>query len=326
VEATQRILSTREKHIITALPLGWRLTEQLFRRRAVVLRARRRLGLSARVMLLATFERPVGDVPLEVARYHLNCARQWLRAAAVDDYPVLDPAAAAARRRSDTVFIFGSGWSLNEISPETWGRIAEHDTFGFNYHFRQRFVRMDFHLFRELRNAAEPASKADAIIEEFNRSLATACYADTVAVLQDGWLSELNRIVAERRLTPGTRVLRYWNRRGFAAPSESFSAGITHGTGTLTDCINIASCLGWKKIVIAGVDLYDSRYFWLDRDADREMGPASMIRTQRHPTAANGIVHLLGTWREWLDRRHVGLFNFNQKSLLSDVLPLFTLE
>ena len=39
--------------------------------------------------------------------------------------------------------------------------------------------------------------------------------------------------------------------------------GLRHVGGTLSDAVNAAACLGWTHIVLAGVDLYDSRYFWL---------------------------------------------------------------
>ena len=33
------------------------------------------------------------------------------------------------------------------------------------------------------------------------------------------------------------------------------------------DTVNVAYCLGWKHIVLVGVDLYDSRYFYLPQDS-----------------------------------------------------------
>ncbi len=36
--------------------------------------------------------------------------------------------------------------------------------------------------------------------------------------------------------------------------------------GTLVDAVNVAYCLGWKEIVLVGIDLYDSRYYWLPPD------------------------------------------------------------
>ena len=53
-------------------------------------------------------------------------------------------------RKSDTVFIFGSGYSLNDIPPEQWREIERHDTLGFNWFVHQRFVRCDYQLIREI--------------------------------------------------------------------------------------------------------------------------------------------------------------------------------
>src|SRR5689334_17862866 len=46
-------------------------------------------------------------------------------------YRELDEQGLVAARRSDTVFVFGSGYSLNSITPDEWAAIARHDTFGF---------------------------------------------------------------------------------------------------------------------------------------------------------------------------------------------------
>ena len=41
------------------------------------------------------------------------------------------------------MFIFGSGASLNAITPTEWTEIERHDTLGFNWFVRQSFVRCD---------------------------------------------------------------------------------------------------------------------------------------------------------------------------------------
>src|SRR5262249_15937731 len=55
-----------------------------------------------------------------------------------------------ATRKSDTVFIFGSGASLNDISTDEWRAIEAHDTMGFNWFVRETIVRCDYHLMREV--------------------------------------------------------------------------------------------------------------------------------------------------------------------------------
>src|SRR3954468_13869279 len=65
-------------------------------------------------------------------------------------YTALDEDALRATRRSATVFIFGSGYSLNDVAADEWRAIGQHDTVSFNYFPHQRFVRADYHLIGEL--------------------------------------------------------------------------------------------------------------------------------------------------------------------------------
>jgi hypothetical protein len=86
-------------------------------------------------------------------------------------------------RKSDTIFIFGSGYSINDITEPEWSHFEQHDPFSFSWFLYQDFV---------------------------------------------------------------------------------------HIAGTLTDCAKFAYLLGWKNIVLAGVDLYDRGYFWLSYEDTRE--------------------------------------------------------
>lgn len=59
VECTRRILSRREKNLLSVVPGGWRVTRWLHDRRAPVVRVRRRLGIDAREVKLPLFEAEV---------------------------------------------------------------------------------------------------------------------------------------------------------------------------------------------------------------------------------------------------------------------------
>jgi hypothetical protein len=47
-------------------------------------------------------------------------------------YRIIDEGDLRRARRSETVFIFGSGYSLHDITPAEWRAIEAHDTIGFN--------------------------------------------------------------------------------------------------------------------------------------------------------------------------------------------------
>src|SRR5689334_18683341 len=85
----------------------------------------------------------------EAARLFPLRVGPWRRfLAARRGYRFVDDDALRSTRRSDTVFVLGSGASLNEIPQHEWEAIAEHDTLGFNWFVHQQFVRCDYHLIR----------------------------------------------------------------------------------------------------------------------------------------------------------------------------------
>src|SRR5207249_1724538 len=119
-------------------------------------------------------------------------------------------------------------------------------------------------------------------------------------------------------------------------PTRSFSQGLRHSNGTLSDVVNCAYILGWTRIVLVGVDLYDSRYFFLPPEKTLGMDPATGTTTgvefnqwrgqrydQLHNTARGGIVDLMANWRALLEADGVELSVYNPKSLLAGPLPVF---
>lgn len=239
---------------------------------------------------------------------------------------VLDEADFDATRTSDTVFVFGSGYSLNAITPDEWAYIAQHNTIGFSMFVYQDFVRVDYHLFRELYVGHEfdksfwlPYTQEFIDYVESNPH-----YADTILFLQRGWRAlTVNRILTMKLFNKPHRVV--WFHTGARGstypPTARLSEGLVHGAGSLTDALNLAIVGGWKDIVLAGVDLYDSRYFW-DREhhAAEDFGRSS---TDTHNTVNNGIIENIRLWRDVVAERGITLWVYNPKSLLTEVLPVY---
>jgi hypothetical protein len=252
-------------------------------------------------------------------------------------YRALSESALIATRKSDTVFIFGSGASLNDISADDWARIAEHDTFGFTAFIYQKWIRVGYHL---IRGGIEGSLVWRAYAEDFCRSLnSNPLFDDTILILQGEFFAMFaNQILGYKLLRPNTRIFRYKTARGHGLPTRSFSEGIRHNEGTLCDCVNVAACMGWKRIVLAGVDLYDTRYYWLPPDKTfgvDDDGLMTAVETNHrgnrfdapHNTALNGVVTTMQAWRNALERElGVQLSVLNPKSLLADVMPVHRLQ
>jgi hypothetical protein len=277
------------------------------------------------------------DGVIKSARYNWMLTDAWVRDRLNSrHYPQLDATAASRLRKSDTVFIYGSGYSLNDITDAEWRHMASHDTFGFNAFYHQRWIDVDFHLLRgglygELRWQRFAREVVD-IIRNNPR------FQNTVFVMQGEYLAQFaNQLIGYRLLPPARGVLRYpTNRDAGRLPSTSIANGLRHIAGTLSDVVNCAFCLGWRHIVLVGVDLYDSRYFYLPPDqtatVDRERatvtgGPVNRLGGNRvedlHYTLRNGVVDLMDEWQRFFEGHGVRMSVYNRRSLLTSVLPVY---
>lgn len=284
--------------------------------------ARMRLGLhparlAERAGFHGTAERlrrlawAVGEqVPALRSRHAVDRTLLWLREPlGRRAFRVLDERALLATRRSDTVFVFGSSASLRRLTPEEWRRFAEHDVVGFSHFHRQRWIRVDYHLVAEVASAAETAASMRA----------NPLYAETIFGMTKGWTAEAaNAMVANRLLPAGTRIFR-WRRvaRGrIAPPSRRLADGLVHGAGSVQDVVNFALVLGWRRVVVVGVDLRGGGYFWMEDAPDASGG-------DRWPQA-DRVLPAMRLFLEHAHRDGIRLEVYSPQSLLAEVLPVFS--
>ena len=208
---------------------------------------------------------------------------------------------------------------------ETWEEIGQHDTFGFNWFVHQRFVRCDFHLIRGIPDTDRDPSVWRPQLEQYFRLIEeNPCFADTAYLVHGGFRAiNGNRAIGYRLLPIGSPVFRWRTNVRDELPSRSFRQGLVHGYSTLQECINAAYLLGWRRIVLAGVDLYDRRYFWLPPDETRSVDVLrGATAADVHARGASGMVEALGRWGQWLEAEGVELSVLNPRSLLAGALPV----
>lgn len=230
-------------------------------------------------------------------------------------------------RFSDTVFVFGSGASIRDISTAEWNRIAVCNTVSFNWFPHQNYVRIDYHLIREVCSDDLRPEIWKPQIEDYSRLIReNSHYYKTVFVVQSDFTA-LNtyRLIGGRKLPIGAAFFPFRTRSRSIAdlPSDSFKNGLVHARSSLFDSVNFAFIMGWKRIVLAGVDLYDRRYFWL-KENERRVGDiirSATVETQ-HNTAESTVL-VMGKWREHMAEHGAELMVYNPRSLLTEVLPVF---
>ena len=273
----------------------------------------------------------VSYLPVRLRSLRLNAAVEKCY------YEHFDEDAIRQRVRGETLFILGSGASLAALPSELLAEMRVNTTMSLNYSLLQSFIPADFHVVRELGVANDVAVNIQSSdLEKFGNLVAkNTIYRNTIFLVQGGYYAwAANLLIGLRCLPERTRVFRYSNscRPGFRAPGTTFTT-IMHGASTITDCINIGFLLGFKEIVLCGVDLYDRRYFWhvagtpfmplpgvTDAQIGEYGGTGDMDAKHR---AAGRLLEQMALWRRELEARGVKLSVQNPKSLLTEVLPLY---
>lgn len=265
-------------------------------------------------------------------------------------YNLVDEEFLKTRKKSDTIFIFGSGYSINKISKEEWTLMSQHNTMAFNLFVNQNSISIDYHVMREI---GENIFKRHIWIEETKKYINlmenNKFYKNTILLMQKGFRAiGPNRVIMIDILSKNRAVFRFenwkhnslmmdfllisraifrfgnWKPSFLKLPSKSFKEKIVHGPSTLIDCINIAYILGWKTIVLVGVDLNDRRYFWLKDDetigTDTDRGA---IFSSQHATA-KAVIDFIQIWQKHFLTENIEIKVYNPRSLLNQVLPVFS--
>jgi len=225
---------------------------------------------------------------------------------------MLGTAELRATRTSETAFVFGSGRSLVEITAEEWDAIARCNTISLREFPRQRWVRVDYHV----------TSEVDELEPYAQRIRENPLYAETVFVVQGGFMAERgNELVGRRLLPPGARVFRFHRRaRGRYAPPSPSPRVLVHGPNSIFDATNLAIALGYRRVVIAGADYYNKEYFWLAPGEKRPYEPEA-VDVAKEWGATPLILAMMAGWRRELEPRGVHLSVWNPRSRLAEVLP-----
>ncbi len=221
--------------------------------------------------------------PLLYRLYHHTRLREEAgraeKAAALAGLPLLQTLELRDLRASDTLFILGSASSINEISEERWRAIGRHDSVGINFWPVHPFVPRFFH-FENMTYDEQPAMY-DAFRSLLERR--SEAYINTVKIV-----TEVNPIGPQQTVFELPEGMKRNLYVGFSMPvvarnEEELRAGIRYmqSIGAFTDrakvawlfkyggsviaMMALAAIMGYRRIVLCGVDLNKQDYFYHDR-------------------------------------------------------------
>jgi hypothetical protein len=222
-----------------------------------------------------------------------------IRVAAVAKLPLLETLDLPSLKRSDTLFVLGSASSINEIPGEKWNIIARHDSIGLNFWPAHQFVPTFFH-FENLTYDYQPVA-FDAFRLLMERR--SAAYANTVKIVTNLAPFGTRQMVFElpegikKNLYVGFELpvvarneeelragIRYIRSIGAFSPQSRVPWLFKYG-GSVIAAMTIAVLIGYKRIVLCGVDLNQQDYFYQVRERYPEYADWEFVpRSEAHMT------------------------------------------
>ena len=197
-------------------------------------------------------------------RYHKNRGSdyEWIKAANWPSY-----------KTSNTLFIFGSGPSINDITSAQWDVIRQHDSLGLNFAFLTYYPMTYYYLGYEigLKNDIQGIPE-HGILRAFDYNT-RLMYRNTLWFMPT---KVLTRLVHPRLIpeffppSPKLALFKYPPVIGLEKDRpfrvEDFSKSLTY-RGAMGVGLHLADRLRYKNIVLLGVDLHTHKHFYDDYDS-----------------------------------------------------------
>lgn len=253
-------------------------------------------------------------------------------------------------KKSDKLFILGSGYSITSLNEKDWEHIKTHDSIGFN-----AWV---FHDHTPTYYCMETPTKSahfDAILNALNTKKKQ--YAKVPFIIQYQHLIKSTNNYKNLELPkenvyynapfmPNTtskyllkKLLQWW-----ASKHSKNMHWLIHYSGSLSYIVAMGYMMGYKEIVLLGVDLNDSRYYFQDQGANEGSKKYAKIHESTMKDMnrmATGSIHdtvnikrtinygclpidgYLYSFNKIMRKKGVKLSIGNKKSRLSEGLPVY---
>jgi hypothetical protein len=271
--------------------------------------------------------------PLLCRLYHHTRLRKEstraTRAAVLAGLPLLETVDLPSLRTSDTLFILGSAWSINDISDQRWQTIGRHDSVGINFWPAHPFVPRFFH-FEDIAYDDQPV-----MYEAFQKllELRSEDYGNTFKII-----TEVSSVGGRRTIFELPAGMKKNLYVGFSMPvvarnEEEFTAGVEYMQsigafsphagvgwlfkygGSVIAMMTLAVLMGYKRIILCGVDLNKQDYFYQHRERYPEYADWEFV--------SRNEAHLTTRRLPWLVPAQSAIYIFKEQVLDPSKIELF---
>ena len=254
--------------------------------------------------------------------------------------PLLQTLDLGATKTSNTVFVLGSGSSVNNIPESRWKAISQHDSIGLNFWLAHSFVPRMYLFENTIQDW--PAHKALLGLLQAR----AADYREVVKIISEIDSLSPGQLIFEIPSTLHAHLYVGYSTRIAARTEREFISGIHYlrrqgifnhenrihwhlkNAGSVTAAISLATRMNYRRIVLCGVDLGKAEYFYHDPVLYPEAcrwaftpKDQAQVMARRYPwglPAADVIVHFK---EQVLDPLGIKLFVENRGSMLFPRVP-----
>lgn len=232
-------------------------------------------------------------------------------------------------KKSDTIVIYGCGYSINDLTEEDKISLSHFDSIGFNF-FCFSLIPTTYYIIREQANTEKRRSDEEnstVLYDYINKYYKKSCLiihdisSHSPSVMNYSKEDMVRKfhgsfiIVNDIKLENNRSGVDRWRN------TNIISDGVIHGKCTLNNACHISINLGYRNIIFVGVDLYDSRYFWLGPNETRfTVSDKKLDYSCEHPTSKNVLSMVSEMIRDYPD---ISISVYNKKSLLSSLIPVW---
>jgi hypothetical protein len=226
-------------------------------------------------------------------------------------------------KSSNTMVVLGSGSSINLINQSGWDHISRFDSIGFNWFCHHSFGPNYFLLREQASNFKR--NRDTETTENLYKDLSKHSYSKTVIIISDISKNASKTYYSVKKHKANIKQKGIIKRdlkgqyRINRLKQNLFAKGIFHGRCTLTNVLHVILSMKYERIIFAGIDLNNCKYFWLPPNKTRKcfQGVKNI-----HPIAKKTIPLI----RDMKSHFGIQMISISPKSMINKIIPYKSIE
>lgn len=239
------------------------------------------------------------------------------------------------------IFILGSGQSINEIPSHSWREISKNISIGINQWFLHTFD-PDFYIFEGFSEGHQDRQSFSKWLEYHNQLIKYSRETNSIFLLKDiatssGRWNEFsknrnkNSFIIPKLFVPGRNIKNFNHNIIQAKKNASKYDAFLFRRGSISLALDLAIKMNPEEIILCGVDLNGSKYFW-EKEGFVAREGYSLPKVESpivHGTMTKEVdpitldIVITAFNEELVKRKEIKLYCGSVNSILSKSLPVY---